>query len=88
VVEKKKIEKRGFLLLDKESRTYTEFSNKKPLVKKLAQIIATGKNPKAIRIVPNKTLSFDLGYTVSIKERAPRKNRRVRKVTKPAEKKK
>jgi hypothetical protein len=84
----KKIEKKGFLLLDKKSKTYIEFSDKKTLVEKLTKIIAGGKNPKEIRIVPDKTLSFDLGYTVSIRERAPRKNKRICKATKPAEKKK
>jgi len=67
---KKKFEKRGFVLLEKKNKTYSEFSDKKALVKKLMEIVKSGKSASDFVVVPKKALPFDVGYTVSIKERA------------------
>jgi hypothetical protein len=79
----KKLEKRGFLLLEKKKKTYNEFLDKKALVKKLMEIAKSGKSPSDFIVVPHKSLPFDIEYTVSIKERAQRKIKRTRKPRKP-----
>ncbi len=64
-----------------KAKTYTEFLEKKGIVDKLEELITAGKNPSEVAIVPNKMLSFDVGYTISLRERAriTRKARRARK---------
>ena len=90
----KKPTEKGFLLLDKKKKTYTEIPDRKTLVDRVTEILNGGTGPSQFAIVPNQTLAFDIEFKISLHEdetkkekrgRKPKKARKPRKPRKAAE---